>query len=121
MTMRRVAGWAVYDDVKMLSVPRRPNVFIASSSEGLALAKALQMELEESQVCIAQGWWNVFGSEQGVTNLAQLLDLMTYDFAILLFGREDKLLLRGSEFDVARDNLIFELGFFIGVMRGTKR
>src|SRR5436190_13301496 len=96
-----------------------PSVFIASSTEGLPLAKALELEL--SPVCTPQGWWSLFGNESGITNINQVLDLISFDFAAILLTADDQLLSRGSRADVPRDNLIFELGFFIGAMGGLDR
>jgi len=95
------------------------NVFLGSSSEGLPLAKALQLEL--GNCCVPHGWWNVFGDRSGITNVDQLLDLMRHDFAVLILSPDDQLLSRERQVKVPRDNLIFELGLFIGVFGGLDR
>jgi predicted nucleotide-binding protein len=39
---------------------------------------------------------------------------LTYDFAIFVFTPDDQLQMRGETRPVARDNVLFELGLFIG-------
>jgi hypothetical protein len=96
-----------------------PNVFIGSSKEGLPIAKALQLELV--RVCVPHGWWSHFGNSFGPTNIDQLLDLMRFDFAVLILSGDDQVQMRQQQFDVPRDNLIFELGLFIGAFGGLDR
>jgi predicted nucleotide-binding protein len=90
--------------------------FLASSNEGRPIAEALQPELAHD--CVPQGWWSLFGNKPGATNLEQLLDLPHFDFASMLLTRDDRIWHRKREFDVPRDNLIFELGLFMGAMGG---
>jgi len=90
----------------------KPKVFIASSREGLNLAYAIQANLEhETEPDV----WN-----QGIMNLTSsvldgLIDsLAKYQFAIFVFSSDDKLDLREQKYIVARDNVVLELGLFIG-------
>ncbi len=46
---------------------------------------------------------------------------MRFDFAVLILSGDDQVQMRQQQFDVPRDNLIFELGLFIGVFGGPDR
>jgi hypothetical protein len=88
-------------------------VFIGSSSEGLPIAKTLQVHLDEcSEVTV----WHqgVFALTRGI--LESLLDAIErFDFAILVLTPDVLVESRGSEQEAApRDNVLFELGLFIG-------
>lgn len=92
----------------------RPRVFIGSSTEGLSVAKALQYGLDHSaEVTI----WHqgVFGLSQGT-----LEDLVRtsrqYDFAVLVLTPDDLTVKRKALGNAPRDNVIFELGLFMGAL-----
>lgn len=96
----------------------RPVVFIGSSTEGLPIAEAIQLNLDyvADVVIWSQG---VFGLSEGT--LESLVDrLEGFDFAILVLTPDDVAVSRGRETQVARDNVLFELGLFIGHL-GRKR
>jgi hypothetical protein len=90
----------------------KPRLFIGSSSENLDVAHALQESLEQhAQVTV----WDqaIFGPSKYA--LESLLEAVTgNDFAAFVFAPDDVLCLRGQDFQTARDNVIFELGLFIG-------
>jgi hypothetical protein len=97
---------------------KRPKVFIGSSKERLSIALAIQENLHD---CSETTIWN-----QGVFELTSniLNDLIAatdnFDFAIFVFHPDDKLEIRNESFRVVRDNLIFELGLFIGKLGSDK-
>lgn len=96
----------------------KPKLFVASSSHGLPIAYALQNRLEmQAEVTV----WdqNVFApSEFILEGLIQQLD--SNDFGAFVFTPDDVLQIKGDEHPVARDNVLFELGLFIG-RKGRKR
>lgn len=57
---------------------------------------------------------------QGVFNLSEssldslIKSLNQFDFGVFVVGAEDVVKLKGTEYRTARDNVIFELGLFIG-------
>lgn len=88
-------------------------IFIASSTEGLKIARSIQSELVHD---FAVEIWNqdtVFGL--GTATIEALENAVTkYEFGIFVFTPDDQLHTRGEIKSVARDNVIFELGLFIG-------
>jgi predicted nucleotide-binding protein len=95
-----------------------PRVFIGSSAEGLDVAEALQEGLDH---CAEMTVWSqgVFGLSSGtLETLAEKSN--GFDFAILVLTPDDLTQKRGSSQPSARDNVLLELGIFIGVL-GRKR
>ena len=87
-------------------------VFIGSSTEGLGIAKALQVLLDhEFEVTIwSQG---VFGLSYGtLEGLVKKKD--DFDFAILILTPDDLTVKRNQTNNTPRDNVLLELGIFIG-------
>ena len=91
----------------------RPTVFIGSSSEGLDIAEAVQALLDND--CEVTVWTQgVF--LLGLSNLENLTrKLGQYDFAVLVLTPDDLVKSRGVEQAAGRDNVIFELGLFMGM------
>jgi hypothetical protein len=86
--------------------------------EGLPIAKAVSQHLEGiADVSI----WNegVFGLMEGnLENLVSVLD--RFDFAVLVITADDTLIKREDTRQAPRDNIMFELGLFMGRL-GRKR
>ncbi|MFZ1083873.1 MAG: TIR domain-containing protein [Terracidiphilus sp.] len=98
----------------MLNKPSKPSVFVGSSSEGHKISQAVQVLLDSS--CEAEIWsQGVFGLTQGTLE-SLMLALDRFDFAILVLTADDLLSSRGMERAVARDNVLFEAGLFIGAL-----
>jgi predicted nucleotide-binding protein len=91
---------------------RRPSVFIGSSREGLTVAQAIQVNLDRAceMVLWSQG---VFGLGGGT--LETLVNkTREFDFAILAITPDDMVESRGEAQATARDNVLIEIGLFIG-------
>lgn len=93
-----------------------PSVFVGSSSEGLQIAQYLQPELEANQFCWVTLWTQgVFGaSEYSMDSLAKAA--RSADFAVLVASPDDAVESRGRASAAPRDNVIFELGLFMGAI-----
>jgi hypothetical protein len=90
-----------------------PNVFIASSVEGLSAAEAVNIKLEyEARV---KQWDNAFDLSS-VTITSLIKRAKETDFGIFVFHKDDKTTIRGNTYSVVRDNVLFELGLFIGAL-----
>lgn len=89
----------------------KPNVFIASSVEGLSVAEAVNIKMEyDAQV---KQWDNAFDlSSVTITSLIKRAN--ETEFGIFVFHPDDKTIIRENEYSTVRDNVLFELGLFIG-------
>jgi predicted nucleotide-binding protein len=91
---------------------RRPHVFIGSSSEQLDVAHAVQLNLERHCDCTV---WDQRAFALSSTILDDLLARLDQcDFGIFVFGPDDLVTIRDRQFATTRDNVVFELGLFIG-------
>ena len=87
-------------------------VFIVSSTESLDVAHALQMELDNwAETTI----WSQAVFTPSSTALDDLISAAgEYDSGIFVFSFEDVVRIRDQEYRTTRDNVVFELGLFIG-------
>jgi hypothetical protein len=97
-----------------MTVRSRPSLFVGSSTEGLQIARHVQILLDE--VCEVELWTQgVFGLGQGTLE-SLLLAVERFDFAVLVLTPDDLAVSRGTSKQTARDNVIFELGLFVGAI-----
>jgi hypothetical protein len=88
-----------------------PNVFIGSSVEAKDVAGAIQLGLQHDARCTV--WHQSFPLSK--TTLDSLLNKSAdCDFAVFVLSADDTAKIRGTDFIVARDNVIFESGLFMG-------
>lgn len=92
----------------------RPALFVGSSFEGLRIAEAAQVVLDE--VCEVELWTQgIFGLTQGTLE-SLVTALPRFDFSLLVLTADDLTVSRNMEKPSARDNVLFELGLFIGAL-----
>ena len=96
----------------------RPSLFIGSSWESRDIAYAAQENLEDVAVPIVwtQGLFRL--SRPVLESLVE--ELNGIDFGLFVFAPDDVTKIRSAELQTTRDNVIFELGLFIGSL-GQKR
>lgn len=97
---------------RTLNSMTKPTVFVGSSSEGLEIARAVQFQLKDDALVTV---WNegAFSLNQGtLESLVAMLD--RFDFAVLLLTPDDVLQVRDTALLTPRDNVMFELGLFLG-------
>jgi predicted nucleotide-binding protein len=90
----------------------KPSLVIGSSSEGLEFAWAVRALLDQdAEVTV----WKEGFFRLGITYIETLMkDLPRFGFALLVFTPEDLVHSRDVAAFSARDNVIFELGLFMG-------
>lgn len=93
-----------------------PVLFIGSSVEGLPVATKIVTGLKHDK--INPRLWSKPGlfSPGGVTIDELLREVRDADFAVFVFGPDDLIASRGEEYQAPRDNVIFELGLFMGLL-----
>ena len=92
-----------------------PNVFICSSSENLAYAKGIQLGLDHLPSNVKVWTDQVFGPmKQTMEDLER--EVQSADFAVAIMMDEDVTESRESQQSSPRDNVVFELGLFMGQM-----
>jgi hypothetical protein len=92
----------------------KPTLFIASSVEGLGIADAINANLEHDAHCTVWRTGTFKLSSQSVDDLVKKSSVI--DFAVFAFTPDDASKIRNQEAMVARDNVVFELGLFIGAI-----
>lgn len=93
----------------------RPQLFIGSSSEMLPVAQAIQGGFSHENITVTVWSDGAFrASRDAITNLLAIAERA--DFAVLVLGPDDVVISRGAEQAAARDNVIFELGLFLGAV-----
>jgi predicted nucleotide-binding protein len=90
---------------------RKPRIFLASSVEGLGVANAINECLDyDAEIVHWKDGFNL--SSYTIDNLME--KSRTVDFAIFVFTPDDVSTIREQSHIVVRDNVLFELGLFIG-------
>jgi CRP/FNR family transcriptional regulator, cyclic AMP receptor protein len=97
------------------SVNQIPIVFVGSSSESRPIVDAIKVDLNRDPFIVRPWTLGVFGpSHFALDDLQKQVE--ECDFAVLVIGPDDKVCSRGTRFMAPRDNVIFELGLFMGVL-----
>jgi predicted nucleotide-binding protein len=95
----------------------KPRVFIGSSIEAKKICGALQLALQhEARV---SAWYQTFPLSAGTLD-SLLTKFSSCEFAIFVFSPDDLATIRQEDYAIARDNVLFEAGLFMG-MHGKGR
>lgn len=89
-------------------------MFIASSSEGSSLAEQVKKALAKKSLEV-KVWSDPGIFELSRTTIESLENqLRNFDFSLVVLTPDDVVKFRGEKANIPRDNVIFELGLFIG-------
>lgn len=92
----------------------KPSVFIASSAEGLPVAESINSNLDHVSY---PTMWPAGTFRLGSNTLDDLVKKSSVvDFAVFVFTPDDVATIRNEAQPVVRDNVLFELGLFIGAL-----
>jgi CRP/FNR family cyclic AMP-dependent transcriptional regulator len=93
----------------------KPILFIGSSKEQLAVAEALAAGVPKDIASVTLWSEGVFGASSfAIESLETQIGIA--DFAVLVVGPDDQVTSRGVASDAPRDNVVFELGLFMGAL-----
>lgn len=97
---------------------RKPRIFIASSIESLDVADAININLDhQAEVTI----WRNGTFKLSTGSIDSLVEkAKSVDFAIFIFTPDDISVIRDQSKHVVRDNVLFELGLFIGTLEKNR-
>jgi hypothetical protein len=90
----------------------KPRVFIGSSTEGLQVAESLNLRLTKECETVPWNGSPFVVSETYIASLEKALS--DVEFAVLVVTPDDTREKRGIEGKIPRDNVVFELGLFMG-------
>lgn len=89
-----------------------PRIFVGSSSESLALARAVEKEFTTAKYEVVV-WSDSFGPSR--PTIVQLVSFITrFDFGVFIFSPDDELRIRNEDRTTVRDNVLLEAGIFLG-------
>lgn len=96
-----------------------PILFVGSSRESLPIVEALVAGWKSSPFVVHPWTGGVFTPSQfPIDDLAS--QLAACDFAALVLGPDDLVLSRGTTSNAPRDNVLFELGLFMGAIERSR-
>ena len=93
----------------------RPALFVGCSAEALPIGKAIQSALEHDPIVVRVWTDDTFKASQYPIESLEL-ELAKVDFAALVLSPDDEVISRNKTSEAPRDNLVFELGLFMGAL-----
>lgn len=93
-------------------MPSKPKLFVASSREALSLADTVQQNLEEHASVTVWDQDSIRMGENIIDGLTRNCE--ESQFGVFVIAPDDKVTSRGKASSVVRDNVILELGIFLG-------
>ncbi len=97
------------------SVNPRPILFLGCSTESLPVGRAVQSALAHDPIVLKVWTDDVFAASRfPIESLER--ELHRVDFAVLVLSPDDKVISRDITSDAPRDNIVFELGLFMGAL-----
>lgn len=94
---------------------KKPKVFVGSSSEAKSIAQEFCAALKDDATMIR--WWRCGEFLPTRATFDAVLRIAnTYDFGLFILTPDDDIVSRGKKTKCARDNVILELGCFLGTI-----
>ena len=93
----------------------KPILFVGSSSEQVSISNAVVALLPVDLVATTLWTTGVFGASSFPIDDLEV-QIKSADFALLVAGSDDEVTSRGKVSSAPRDNVIFELGLFMGAL-----
>lgn len=90
----------------------KSRIFIGSSKEGLPVAQYVKSFFSRDYDCFL--WTDDVFKENDSFMETLLREASLFDFAFMIFSKDDLADVRGELFETPRDNVLFEFGLFIG-------
>ena len=97
------------------SMNPRPVLFVGCSTESLPVAQAIQTALAHDPIEV-KVWTDDTFEASNFPIISLERELSKVDFAVLLLSPDDKVISRDTTSDGPRDNIVFELGLFMGAL-----
>ena len=97
------------------SMNPRPVLFVGCSTESLPVAQAIQTALAHDPIEV-KVWTDGTFEVSNFAIVSFERELSKVDFAVLLLSPDDKVVSRDKTSDAPRDNIVFELGLFMGAL-----
>jgi len=98
---------------------QNPVLFIGCATETLPIAEAIQLGLKHAGIVVRPWTAGVFGPS-GVPVDELLAQVDAADFAAFIFSPDDTVTSRGRSAWAPRDNVVFELGLFMGRLERSR-
>ena len=96
----------------------KTSIFIGSSSESLKIAEAIQLNLSKdpSIPALVVPWTQGVFSPGNYILEDLLAEIQKSQFAVFVFGTDDTVYSRKKKYATVRDNVLFEMGLFMGAL-----
>ncbi len=103
----------------VLPMNPRPVLFVGCSTEALEIGREIQTALDHDPIVVKPWTDGIF--DAGSFPLESLeRELPRVDFAVLVLSPDDIVISRDSASDAPRDNIVFELGYFMGSLTRSR-
>ena len=103
----------------VLTINSRPILFVGCSSEALEIANEIETALNQDPIVVKPWTDGIFDAGNfPIESLEQVLP--EFDFAVLVLTPDDIVISRDLVNKAPRDNIVFELGFFMGALSRSR-
>lgn len=93
---------------------KKPTMFIGSSTEAIKIARAVRDRLRKT-LDVRLWTEGIFSLSRGTLE-SLVAASRSFDYGLFVFAQDDRLLFRNKRQTVTRDNVVFELGMFLGTL-----